>query len=196
MSLFNSILEKLGLKKTATETVTAKPAASVSQPAPQVTAAPPPAPQIVNDIHATAQAVPETHPAPQAAPVPPSFPQFVPGLHPAPQAMPVPDIGPAVHPAAIPPAAAAAIPVVDVVSKLEHLAAANPEKLNWKVSIVDLLKLLGIDSSFAARKELAIELGCPADKMNDSAQMNTWLHKIVLQKLAENGGNIPKELLD
>ena len=81
-------------------------------------------------------------------------------------------------------------------AKLEGLAAAHAEKLNWKVSIVDLLKLLGLDSSFAARKELATELGCPAQKMGDSAQMNMWLHKTVLQKLAENGGNIPKELLD
>jgi len=77
-----------------------------------------------------------------------------------------------------------------------HRAAANPQKLNWKVSIVDLLKLLDLDSSFAARKELAVELGCPADAMGDSAKMNMWLHKTVLKKLAENGGNIPKELLD
>lgn len=94
------------------------------------------------------------------------------------------------------PKAPAAISVVDVMSKLEGLAAANPQKLNWKVSIVDLLKLLGLDSSFAARKELATELGCPKEKMGDSAQMNMWLHKTVLQKLADNGGNIPKELLD
>jgi hypothetical protein len=90
----------------------------------------------------------------------------------------------------------AAVPMVDVVSKLEHLAAANPQRLNWKVSIVDLLKVLDLDSSYAARKEMAVELGCPPELMNDSAQMNTWLHKTVLQKLAENGGNIPKELLD
>ena len=81
-------------------------------------------------------------------------------------------------------------------AKLEGLAASHAEKLNWKLSIVDLLKLLGLESSFAARKELATELGCPAQKMGDSAQMNMWLHKTVLQKLAENGGNIPKELLD
>jgi hypothetical protein len=93
------------------------------------------------------------------------------------------------------PAAPAAITVVDVVAQLEGLAAKNPQKLNWKVSIVDLLKLLDLDSSFNARKELATELGCPADKMGDSAQMNMWLHKTVLQKLADNGGNIPKELL-
>jgi hypothetical protein len=83
-----------------------------------------------------------------------------------------------------------------VVAQLEKLAAANPEKLDWKKSIVDLLKLLGIDSSYAARKELAVELGCPPDKMDDSAEMNMWLHKTVLQKIAENGGNIPANLLD
>lgn len=88
-----------------------------------------------------------------------------------------------------------AISQVDVVAKLEGLAAANAQKLNWKVSIVDLLKLLGLESSLDARKQLAGELGCPADKLGDSAQMNMWLHKTVLQKLAENGGNVPQELL-
>ena len=102
-------------------------------------------------------------------------------------------------PAAVVEPAAAPVPVaisaVDVVAKMEALAAASAEKLNWKVSIVDLLKLLGLDSSLGVRKELAAELGCPADKMADSAQMNMWLHKTVLQKLAENGGNIPADLL-
>ena len=102
---------------------------------------------------------------------------------------PTPDAAPAASNAPV------AITVVDVMAKLDGLAAANPQKLNWKVSIVDLMKLLGLDSSLAARKELATELGCPADKMGDSAQMNVWLHKTVLQKLADNGGNIPKELL-
>jgi len=88
-----------------------------------------------------------------------------------------------------------ALSEVDVVAKLDGLAASNPQKLNWKTSIVDLLKLLGLDSSLESRKELATELGCPKEKMGDSAQMNIWLHKTVLQKLAENGGNIPKELL-
>ena len=83
---------------------------------------------------------------------------------------------------------------VDVVKKLEDLSAGKD--LNWKVSIVDLLKLLDIDSSRDAREELAKELGCPADMMNDSAKMNTWLHKTVLKKIAENGGNIPQSLLD
>ncbi len=86
--------------------------------------------------------------------------------------------------------------MVDVVAKLEAMAKKNPQDLNWKRSIVDLLKLLGLDSSFGARKELATELGCPVGLMGDSASMNTWLHKAVLRKLAENGGNIPKELLD
>jgi hypothetical protein len=107
---------------------------------------------------------------------------------------PVPTPTPQATPAAAAPIAAAISPV-DVVAKLEGLAAANSQKLNWKVSIVDLLKLLGLDSSLEARKGLAAELGCPADKMADSAQMNTWLHKTVLKKLAENGGNVPKELL-
>lgn len=97
-------------------------------------------------------------------------------------------------PAAAP--APVAISEVDVVANLAKLAAAHAEKLNWKTSIVDLLKLLGLDSSLAVRKELAAELGCPAEKMGDSAQMNMWLHKTVLQKLAANGGNIPADLLN
>ena len=91
---------------------------------------------------------------------------------------------------------AAPVPMVDVVAQLEQRAAANPQKLNWRTSIVDLLKLLDIDSSFAARKELATELACPPELMNDSAKMNTWLHKTVLARIAANGGNVPKELLD
>jgi hypothetical protein len=84
----------------------------------------------------------------------------------------------------------------DVVAKLEKLAADNPQKLNWRTSIVDLMKLLGMESSLAERKELAEELGYPREEMNDSAKMNVWLHKQVLRKIAENGGNVPKELLD
>lgn len=94
------------------------------------------------------------------------------------------------------PAPVATIEIVDVVAKLEALAASHAEKLNWKVSIVDLLKLLELDSSLASRKELAAELDCPDEKMGDSAQMNMWLHKTVLQRLAANGGNIPQDLLD
>jgi hypothetical protein len=116
---------------------------------------------------------------------------------PAPVPTPPPAPGPiAAPPPPPPPPPPVEIPLVDVVARLEALAAANPQKLNWKVSIVDLLKLLDIDSSFGARKELAVELGCPAELMGDSAKMNMWLHKTVLKKIAENGGNIPKELLD
>ena len=93
------------------------------------------------------------------------------------------------------PAVVNSIAMVDVVALLSDKAAKHPEKLNWKTSIVDLLKLLGLDSSLAARKELAKELYCPDDKMADSAQMNMWLHKQVLSLIAANGGNIPKELL-
>lgn len=88
------------------------------------------------------------------------------------------------------------IPMVDVMAKLEKLAAEKPMKSNWRTSIADLLFLLGLDHSYEARREMAVELGCPEEKMSDSAQMNTWLHKTVLEKIAENGGNIPMELLD
>ncbi len=104
----------------------------------------------------------------------------------------------AVATAAAPAAAPAVQPValVDVVAQMEARAAANPQKLNWRTSIVDLLKLLDIDSSLAARKELATELGCPGELMSDSARMNIWLHKTVLARIAANGGNVPKDLLD
>ena len=96
------------------------------------------------------------------------------------------------------PAATSVTPMreVDVVMQLEQKAAANAEKLNWRTSIVDLMKLLDIDSSLTARKELAAELGCPAGLMGDSAKMNVWLHKTVMAKLAANGGNVPQELID
>jgi hypothetical protein len=82
---------------------------------------------------------------------------------------------------------------VDVAAILTKLAASNKERLDWKQSIVDLMKLLGLDSSLAARKELADELHYTGDK-NDSATMNIWLHKQVMLKLAENGGKVPDEL--
>ena len=118
---------------------------------------------------------------------------------PAPRPTPAPPhvaapTSPATAPAA--PPVPKPVALVDVVAQLERRAAANPQKLNWRSSIVDLLKLLEIDSSFAARKELATELGCPAELMGDSAKMNMWLHKTVLQRIAENGGNVPKDLLD
>jgi hypothetical protein len=84
--------------------------------------------------------------------------------------------------------------VVDVAVVLNGLAAKNPENLDWKRSIVDLMKLVGMDSSLSARKKLATELHYSGDQ-NDSASMNIWLHKEVLRKLAENGGKVPPELL-
>jgi len=85
-------------------------------------------------------------------------------------------------------------PVVDVAAVLNALAAKNPEKLDWKRSIVDLMKLVGMDSSFSARKELARDLDYTGD-MNDSSSMNVWLHQEVLRKLSENGGKVPQDLL-
>jgi len=84
---------------------------------------------------------------------------------------------------------------VDVVAQMAQRAAANPQKLNWQTSIVDLLKLLDMDSSLDARKALATELGCDKGLMQDSASMNTWLHKEVLARIAANGGNVPADLL-
>jgi hypothetical protein len=134
MSMFGSILEKLGLKKKA------------------------PAPMVVETAPAPA-------PAPAATYVPPPPP-------PPPEPM----------------------AEVDVISMLEGWAAQTPQKLNWRTSIVDLMKLLGMESSLSERKELATELGCPAEYMHDSAKMNVWLHKEVLRQIAENGGNVPAEL--
>jgi hypothetical protein len=93
------------------------------------------------------------------------------------------------------PAATSAAPSspVDVAAVLSGLAAQNKQKLNWRTSIVDLMKLLDLDSSLAARKQLAQELHFTGD-MNDSASMNIWLHKQVMVKLAENGGKVPEEL--
>jgi 3-oxoacyl-ACP reductase-like protein len=87
-----------------------------------------------------------------------------------------------------------AVQVVDVAVILDGLASKNPEKLDWKKSIVDLMKLVGMDSSLGARKQLAKELNYTGDP-NDSASMNVWLHKQVLIKLSENGGKVPEELL-
>jgi hypothetical protein len=89
-----------------------------------------------------------------------------------------------------------AISEVDVVAQLEKRAAANSQKLNWRTSIVDLLKLLEIDSSLEARKSLAKELGAPEGVMHESADMNMWLHREVLKRVAANGGNVPANLLD
>jgi len=97
-------------------------------------------------------------------------------------------------PGSAPSAAPAAPPAsVDVAAILDKAVAAKKEKLEWRTSIVDLMKALDIDSSLAARKELAKELGYSGDT-NDSASMNVWLHKQVMSKLAANGGKLPPEI--
>ena len=84
---------------------------------------------------------------------------------------------------------------VDVEAVLNGLAANNPQKLNWRMSIVDLMKLLDLDSSLQERKDLATELGYTGAK-DGSAEMNMWLHKQVMNKLAANGGKVPADLKD
>jgi hypothetical protein len=84
---------------------------------------------------------------------------------------------------------------VDVEALLEGMAAKNPQKLNWRTSIVDLMKLVGMESGLPERKALAQELGYTGNTQ-DTATMNIWLHKQVMQKLADNGGKIPANLLD
>lgn len=101
----------------------------------------------------------------------------------------------AAAPAAPSPAAPQSISEVDVEAILSGLAAKSEQKLNWRTSIVDLIKLLGLDSSLAERKGLAQELGYTG-ALDGSAEMNIWLHKQVMRELAANGGKVPAELLD
>lgn len=91
-------------------------------------------------------------------------------------------------------AAPSSMEPVDVAEVLDEIAEEGGQKLNWRVSIVDLMKLLELDSSLMSRKQLATELHYTGD-MGDSAKMNVWLHKQVMIKLAENGGDVPAELL-
>ncbi|HLO28166.1 MAG TPA: DUF3597 domain-containing protein [Anaerolineales bacterium] len=164
MSIFSTILEKLGLHKEKAAATTTAPAPAASAPKPA--------------------AMPPTAPKPSVAP--PAAPAAS-----APKQVASPTTAPAQM---AQPAAPKPISEVDVVKQLEQKAKGTG--LNWKVSIVDLLTLLDIDHSREARDELAKELGCQPELMSDSAKMNTWLHKTVLHKIAENGGNIPKDLLD
>jgi len=93
-------------------------------------------------------------------------------------------------------ASAAAKAAVDVEAVLEAAVKAKGIKLNWRESIVDLLKALDLDSSLAARKELAADLNYSGPHADGSAEKNIWLHKAVMKALAENGGKLPKELLN
>lgn len=87
------------------------------------------------------------------------------------------------------------VAAVDVEANLNSIAAAKGADLNWRTSIVDLMKLLDIDSSLDNRKELAQELGYTGE-LNGSAEMNIWLHKAVMNELAANGGTVPADLRD
>lgn len=178
MGLFGKILDKLGFNKAEAASAPASTTAAGGQggaalnPTPGLT--PPPA--ATNPVPADNQGSATASASPAgASPVPP---QAQPQVQSQGQGQPQ------------------AMSMVDVVAELEKRAAANPQKLNWRTSIVDLLKLLDMDSSLEARKELAVELDCPQDLMADSAKMNVWLHKTVLTRIAANGGNVPAELLD
>ena len=118
-----------------------------------------------------------------------------------PKTAPAPTPAPAAPSAPAPTAAAVAVaptappPVIDVTAALDDMAASAGQTLDWRHSIVDLMKLVGMESSLSERKELADELGYTGDK-GDSATMNIWLHKQVIKKLSENGGKVPAELMD
>jgi len=135
--------------------------------------------QFISIKHGNAQpAQPTAHPAPQ----------------PAPQAAPTPAVANAPQPPQQQqPAQTAVQDRVDIAAILDQEQASSGQKLDWRHSIVDLMKLTGIDSSLANRKELAKELGYTGN-MNDSASMNIWLHKAVMQKLEASGGQVPAEL--
>jgi hypothetical protein len=118
--------------------------------------------------------------------------KIFPSSHPA-NTAPADPAAPAATSASDATAPAAAPEPVDVEAVLTELQANTSEQLNWWTSIVDLMKLLGLDSSLSARKELAGELHYTGDT-NDSASMNIWLHKAVMEQLAANGGKVPDSL--
>lgn len=118
-----------------------------------------------------------------------------PGAPPASSPGRTPSAGSGTAPAQAKPAQPSQQPVVDVEAVLEKMAADNKQKLNWRTSIVDLMKLVGMDSSIENRKELARELGYTGDP-GDSAAMNIWLHKRVMKELAAHGGKVPANMLD
>jgi 3-oxoacyl-ACP reductase-like protein len=138
--------------------------------------------KIKNAIFGSPAAAAET-----AAPASPASP-----ASPAPSASAAPS---ATASAAAPAAGQPASTPVDVVPILDAAVKKSGQKLDWRHSIVDLMKALGMDASLAERKELAAELGYTGDT-GDSAKMNMWLHKALMKKLSENGGQVPAELLD
>ena len=165
-NIFSSILEKLGIHK---------PAAPVTPAAPAKPVVTPPAHYVPSQSATTPPAPPK-----------PSNTFYTPGQN-YPQAAPAKPTPPK----------PAEMPMVDVVAHLDYLAKTGPiQGLNWRMSINDLMALLGLDHSPQAIKDLAVELGCPEKEMGDSYSRNVWTHQTLLKKIAENGGNIPPELLD
>jgi len=182
MGMFTNLMSKIFGHATAAPSSGATPASpAVASPTTTVASAP---------ASPTTPAASGTSSSPGAAPTPPAV------------ASPTKTVGTATPSGATTPTAsatsssppAAPAQAVDVTAILDDLAAKNPEKLDWRKSIVDLMKLVGIDSSLSARKQLAAELHYSGDE-KDSATMNIWLHKEVIKKIAENGGKVPQELL-
>lgn len=182
MSLFSKILSKLGLKKPEEDATSGAMGKQDVKPGATSTKQP--------------EATTTKNPVQTHQPTQPR--QSVQSRQPVQSREPVRVAGQPIQkaePAApVPAAKPAPMEMVDVMSKLETMARGT--NLDWKVSIVDLLKVLGLESSLEDRKELAVELGCPPEIMQDNVKMNVWLHKSVLSKIAQNGGNIPQELLD
>jgi hypothetical protein len=177
MSIFSKILDKLGLRKEKEEEKPATTGTTGTASAPRKPTATGPNPKTSAPAKPTASARPA-------------------GTTSRPTAVSDRDEADNISKRPVTTAAAPpkAMSEVDVMTMLEQKAKGTG--LNWKQSISDLLFLLDMDNSYEARVELAKELNAPQEVMGDSARMNTWLHKEVLRKIAENGGNIPQELLD
>jgi hypothetical protein len=163
MSLFDTLKKAIFYNPLASRAGSASSATQAPRPAAHATTTRAPAAASSPGSGAVAQPAGQPHPAAASSPAPATA-----------------------QPAAVPSA-------VDVEAVLEALNSRSSQKLNWRSSIVDLMKLVGLDSSLQHRQELASELGYTGDK-NDSAAMNIWLHKAVMRKLAENGGKVPASL--
>jgi hypothetical protein len=195
MSLFSKILDKLGLRKDKDEEKPGTAGATGSTPSKPATGTAGATGSVSNrPAAAPPTAKPTTTGKPTGA-----APTSGTGVHTSASTSDrrqQDDVAVKHEPAAVPAAPVAPKPMemVDVMSMLEQKAKGTG--LNWKQSISDLLFLLDIDNSYNSRVELAKELNAPQEVMGDSARMNTWLHKEVLRKIAQNGGNIPQDLLD
>jgi hypothetical protein len=176
MSIFSTILDKLGIHKPAAPATPAAPAPA--KPASTATPYTPGQMGVYGGPPAATPATPVTPSKPSSSAAP-----YIPGGMYPPAA------------AAQTPAKPAEMPMVDVTSHLDNLAKASSIPLNWRMSINDLKALWGMAHSPDASTELAVELGCPEKEMADSYSRNVWTHTALLKKIAENGGNIPQELL-